>query len=134
MDGLTPWETFEPKHGIRREFKAGAQEGGRFILERDGDEAQVFLEDPAGRVPMSRPLVYHSPSGYEWGYPGSGPADLALNILGRFVDPPEAWRWHHRFKFDVLSSMPRPGGAISAEFVREWLLERWREEESGGRG
>ncbi len=25
--------------------------------------------------------VWHSPSGFEWGYGGSGPADLALNIL-----------------------------------------------------
>ena len=26
-------------------------------------------------------VVHHSPTGYEWGYGGSGPADLALNIL-----------------------------------------------------
>ena len=25
--------------------------------------------------------VWHSPTGFEWGYGGSGPADLALNIL-----------------------------------------------------
>lgn len=26
-------------------------------------------------------VVYYSPSGYEMGYVGNGPADLALNIL-----------------------------------------------------
>ena len=25
--------------------------------------------------------VWHSPTGFEWSYGGSGPADLALNIL-----------------------------------------------------
>jgi len=25
--------------------------------------------------------VHHSPTGYEWGYSGSGPSDLALNIV-----------------------------------------------------
>lgn len=31
--------------------------------------------------------VHHSPTGYECGYGGSGPADLALNILALFVGP-----------------------------------------------
>ena len=26
-------------------------------------------------------VIHHSPTGYEWGYGGSGPADLALNIV-----------------------------------------------------
>jgi len=29
--------------------------------------------------------VYHSPTGFEWGYLGSGPADLALSILWNFL-------------------------------------------------
>jgi hypothetical protein len=30
-------------------------------------------------------IVQHSPTGFAWGYGGSGPADLALNILSIFV-------------------------------------------------
>jgi len=33
-------------------------------------------------------FVHHSPSGFEWGYEGSGPADFALNILAIFIGPP----------------------------------------------
>ncbi len=33
------------------------------------------------REPLKH-LVLHSPDGFEWGYLGSGPADLALAILG----------------------------------------------------
>ena len=29
-----------------------------------------------------RHLVHHSPTGFEWGYGGSGPADLARSIIG----------------------------------------------------
>jgi len=29
--------------------------------------------------------VYHSPTGFEWGYGGSGPADLARSILWNFL-------------------------------------------------
>ena len=30
---------------------------------------------------VPRIVVHHSPAGFEWGYRGSGPSDLALNIL-----------------------------------------------------
>lgn len=36
----------------------------------------------------NRPLrhqVRHNPTGFEWGYGGSGPADLALSILWNFL-------------------------------------------------
>ncbi|GAH88193.1 unnamed protein product, partial [marine sediment metagenome] len=34
--------------------------------------------------------VYHSPAGFEWGYGGSGPADLARSILWDYLgkEPP----------------------------------------------
>lgn len=42
----------------------------------------VLVETPDGDVigPL-RHVVKHSPSGYTWGYAGSGPADLALSLL-----------------------------------------------------
>lgn len=36
-------------------------------------------------IPYS--VVCHSPSGWETGYGGSGPADLALNIVNAFIPP-----------------------------------------------
>lgn len=30
-------------------------------------------------------VVEHSPSGFEWGYGGSGPADLALNVCQAYL-------------------------------------------------
>jgi len=32
-------------------------------------------------LPMRLDLVNHSPSGFEWSYGGSGPAQLALTLL-----------------------------------------------------
>lgn len=52
--------------------------------------------DPPGQMVrlhynISRQHVDHSPSGWEWGYGGSGPSDYALNILATFIGPaPEA--------------------------------------------
>nr|PZM89394.1 MAG: hypothetical protein DIU77_19195 [Thermocrispum agreste] len=93
-----------------------------------------------------RPLghvVRHSPTGFEWGYDGSGPADLALSILtdylsraGRDVrvkDMPEAVvgrkgrellaeRLHQGFKRDVVACLPREGWRLTGEEVAAWLV------------
>lgn len=84
-------------------------------------------------VDIPRRFVYHSPTGFEWGYGGSGPADLALNILGLFVAPPEAWRLHQHYKGDVLCRLDRHGPhTITAASVREWLEGRWALERTKG--
>jgi hypothetical protein len=74
-------------------------------------------------------LVYHSPTGFEWGYGGSGPADLALNILALFVHPAEAYRLHQAYKWDVIGGVPQVGATIAAASVRAWLRERWEVEQ-----
>jgi hypothetical protein len=42
----------------------------------------VTIETPEGEtLGVLRHVVKHSPTGYTWGYGGSGPADLALSLL-----------------------------------------------------
>ncbi len=69
-------------------------------------EATLFPEnivckrDPSGRPLVNVPhrIVRHSPDGFEWGYGGSGPAELALNILALFVGEEKAYPLHQDFK------------------------------------
>ena len=84
-------------------------------------DARVFLVDGDSRTPLPRRYVYHSPTGFEWGYGGSGPADLALNILALVVPVKEAWRMHHDFKFARVASLPRDEGRIHLADVRQWI-------------
>jgi len=49
----------------------------------DQGTASVFVEHEGGRITDLDPrfdLRRHSPSGFEWGYEGSGPAQLALAL------------------------------------------------------
>jgi hypothetical protein len=67
-------------------------------------------------------VVRHSPTGYEWGYGGSGPADLALSILTALGVPEAvAERWYQDFKWDFLAGLPREGGEVPVPTVRQWL-------------
>ena len=52
-------------------------------------------------------LWNHSPTGFEWGYGGSGPAQLALGILAdHFGNDSQALAFYQEFKFRVIAGLP----------------------------
>jgi hypothetical protein len=75
------------------------------------------------RLPLSPSLRLrnHSPTGFAWGYAGSGPAQLALALLLEATDRRFAVENYQAFKFDVLT---RLAWDETRWFVRV-DLERW---------
>ena len=66
-------------------------------VENDGDIAELSLE-------KSFEIVQHSPTGFQWGYRDSGPAQLAAAILYEVTDDPELTRTYYKFfKFDHVA-------------------------------
>jgi hypothetical protein len=52
-------------------------------------------------------LFNHSPTGFSWGYGGSGPAQLAVALLADALgDDDRAIRLHQSFKFKVVACWP----------------------------
>ena len=105
---------------------------GTRVLYRDGmthGEASVVVQNvvddgPSGRRPLAH-VSYHSPDGFEWGYAGSGPADLALALLADYFDePPE-------FVLAALRSIwtPRSKAAALHQSFKERFVatEHWDE-------
>jgi len=97
----------------------------------DGEIAEVS-------IPQAH--KHHSPTGYEWGYLGSGPADLALNILALFLPldraparstPEKLWdgtkvslrafQLHQYFKRDMIATIPHDGGVLAQRDIVNWL-------------
>jgi hypothetical protein len=76
--------------------------------------------------------VRHSPTGFSWGYAGSGPADLARSILWDFLgNEPAPWLYQ-AFKFAFVAKWPQDSSwALTAEEIRKWLLGE--EHENPGR-
>jgi hypothetical protein len=85
-------------------------------------------------IDSGRPLphkCHHSPTGFEWGYGGSGPADLALSILAACVEEPEtvkiyqgkvgarAWALHQDFKRSYVAGWGDTWSITVGE-VRKW--------------
>lgn len=67
-------------------------------------------------------LVGHSPTGLEWGYLGSGPAQLALAILADATSEDElAEALHQQFKQDVIANLDYAGFRLSLTQVLLWV-------------
>ena len=93
----------------------GFYDGGDIILSRENGYATA-------NVPHA--IVRHSPTGFAWGYGGSGPADLALNILYAVTGSRElAMQHYQQFKWDFIAPMPEEGGTIRREDILSWLKE-----------
>lgn len=122
---------------MRRDERRGLIDG-RFVPVSAFGELPIVESMLHFNIP--RRHVDHSPSGWEWGYGGSGPADLALNILACFedclvpVEPhlrevlwdgtsvhPEVWRLHQSFKRQFIQTMPREGGTIGGDTIRAFI-------------
>ena len=79
-------------------------------------------------------LRNHSPTGFDWGYCGSGPAQLALAILAHHCESDEeALDLYQRFKWSVIANLPRIGWNLSARQIDE-ALERIRANETARGG
>lgn len=99
----------------------------------------LVLERNNDRVCTNVPhlVVHHSPNGFEFGYAGSGPADLALNVCQVYLNAigyigektscfdgqcwSLAWVLHQDFKRAFIETAPREGKTIPFALIKEWF-------------
>ncbi|MBY0460872.1 MAG: hypothetical protein K2V38_26430, partial [Gemmataceae bacterium] len=65
-------------------------------------------------------LRAHSPTGFEWGYGGSGPAQLALALAADVLgDDRAALAAYQRLKFRVVARLPADGWQLTEAELAE---------------
>jgi hypothetical protein len=103
----------------------------------DDTTADVVVLDENGVRPLEH-HVRHSPGGFSWGYPGSGPSELARCILldhyglpgnaGMYWDSPRLPVSYQQFKFDVTARLhENEPWSISAQEIEEWVIRQGAE-------
>lgn len=112
--------------GKNKEYRGRLNASGEAVVEVVGEDG------------VARPLhhiVWHSPTGFGWGYGGSGPADLALSILAdTLCERPttddvrhgRAWclQRHQDYKWAAIAPLAQDEPfVIRAEEVEAWLSE-----------
>ena len=86
-------------------------------------------------VPLKTYLdeISHSPTGFEWGYHGSGPAQLSYALLRTFLTLASGydidaiknmvWGSYQDFKRLYVSGFPKDGWTISEETIYSYLFK-----------
>lgn len=72
----------------------------------------------------SQAVINHSPDGFNWGYNGSGPAQLALAILLEVFPKEVAVAMHQDFKEDFVASLQQ-----NEDFGVEIEFQAWQSTE-----
>ena len=100
-------------------------------------EVNVYIDDPKRGVKditpeRSQKLYNHSPDGFEYGYSGSGPSQLALAILLELMDDEGvALRLYQDFKRDCIAILYGNKFDILIKDIEAWVTRRIEQAQGG---
>lgn len=107
----------EPEHVVYTGHPEKAGGPCKVVVVGNGDPYDL---DP--RFDIER----RSPTGFQWGHGGSGPAQLALALLADATGNDDlAYRYHQSLKWDVISRVPQKRGwSFTRRYILDWLARR----------
>ena len=79
------------------------------------------FSDIKGEIKNLKHHVYHSPTGFSWGYGGSGPADLACSILWDLLGKEPDMQLYQAFKHRFVANWGDEW-EINERDIRGWFL------------
>lgn len=106
-------QLFEP------DLRGGSSAERRVYAFRRDPVPWVEVREPNGATRRLRHRIRHSPTGLDWGYGGSGPADTALSILWDHlgVEPPT--ETYQAFKWQIVARL-KDGAVLHGTDVARW--------------
>ena len=101
---------------LEKEYRGLQEWGGNTYVYVKGD-------GPDRPLPLRLEVREHSPTGFNWGYGGSGPAQLALALLADATNNNYlTLEYYQRFKDDVIAGWPYGGNwKIRQNTILIWL-------------
>lgn len=92
----------------------------------------IFVSSPSSAPYLLPHVKRHSPGGFQWGYGGSGPADVAFSILVDLIGEKIAGIYYQQFKRDFIAIAGRDL-RIHETAIRSWFVaqEKLREKKQG---
>ena len=105
---------------------------GRVLINPDTYQVthKLFVEYENGfeseiEIKRSADLRNHSPTGFNWGYGGIGPAQAALAILLEVCNDDVIAMAHYQdFKWEYIAKAPHKGFKLCVSCIKQWLSEK----------
>lgn len=88
------------------------------------EDRAVFIDGNYLSSRASQKVYNHSPDGFNWGYGGSGPAQLALAIMLEFTDKDIASRLYQDFKFKIIADLPQGKDFELKLDIKKWIEDK----------
>lgn len=125
MDDREPDRTPEEEvHGSRARRMSAEPKTYAGHRRPNGGADVVVKERGAPAYPL-RHEVRHSPTGFEFGYAGSGPSDLARCILLDWLaDREDVERLYQQFKLDVIAGLSGEAFELSSAAIDAWIKDQ----------
>jgi hypothetical protein len=109
------WYNIDKEVNMKRYYAEGSFRNNHPVLvesEKDGK----------GMVSMLRHNKEYSPDGHSWGYGGSGPHELAKDLLWDVFDVRPSNDVCNAFMRDVIANIPQDKGwSLSETTIRGWV-------------
>ena len=90
---------------------------------------KIWIEDKKQGIENGRLRhhVYHSPTGHNWGYGGSGPAELAKDILWDYFGKEPTSELYQQFKWDFVAKF-KDEWQVSEMGIDNWIIGTYGKE------
>ena len=94
--------------------------GGFIVKVGDTDNEKEVVFSAAA----SQKLTNHSPNGFNWGYGGSGPAQLALGLLlDVTADTNLSLQYYQQFKWEIVATL-KDTWELTETSILEWIEQQ----------
>jgi hypothetical protein len=120
-------EAIVAEQGVGR-FVPEERVTGVYLFQWVSGAAAVVVDGE--ELPLRNDLADHSPTGFGWGYGGSGPAQLSLALLAHLLeDDALAVVWYQRFKDHFVANLIQTAEYeftardLAVEFLICYLIE-----------
>jgi hypothetical protein len=97
-------------------YQGSRHENGDVVVVRFADHRVI---DRAEALPLRLDLANHSPTGFEWGYGGSGPAQLALAICADVLGDVRGKEVYHFVRERLISQMNTASWVITENQITD---------------
>jgi len=127
-------KVYEGKRGTKKGIILGREvlREAKIVTVTTYEIEEVDFKTTRAKLIESKELkhyVLHSPDGFEWGYAGSGPSDLAYSILWEYLGcQPNQDAWIN-FRDCWVRTWMRTGWRITEKQITEWYESGVRLEE-----